>query len=326
MSRPVRRAGLLAIQLVLTLTVSYFLFRSLRLSWQELAGIDWDRWTPRPVPLIGSLVALLCVFLYLVRLWASMVRALGGPGLRLTEAMAIFFIANLGRYVPGKVWQLAGLTYLAGRRGVSVPVASSAAVLGQVLSLGAAALVGVAFTAWSGTLNLGGESLPWALGLAGLILAVTVVPPALRAIVGLAFKVSGKAGSVPNIDPWFGGRWLALYLPAWIGYGLAFGALWAAFPALPAVSWGVATGAFAAGYFLGYAAIFAPAGVGVREGAMAVLLAPVVGAAQATVLAIMARLWMTSAELIPVVGLGLVGGLGKMRTYGDEDDTESDAV
>lgn len=304
MRAPVRRWVVWGVKIVLTLAVTYFLFRSLSLSWNAIAEVDLSRWRPRALPLTGSIIALLAVFAYLVALWARMICALAGPSLKLGVAVRIFFVANLGKYVPGKIWQLAGLTYLASREGVGVAVASSAAVLGQLFSLGAAAIV-AALALGTGTAGVfGPRQTAWALALAGAVAVIAVAPRALRGALRLAFRLGRTDEEAPGLDPWFGARWLAIYLPAWIGYGAAFGLLWSAFPALPRVSWAAAAGAFAAAYFLGYAAVFAPAGVGVREGALALLLAPWLGATESAILAVIARLWMTAAELIPLAGIG----------------------
>jgi len=273
------------------------------------------------LPLIASFGVVLAVFAYLVALWSLMVRSLGGPRLGLLDSMKIFFVANLGRYLPGKVWQLAGLTYLAGKRGVTLPVASSAAVLGQIFALGAAVTLAGLALATGATGRVPSQLAPWALFLVALIAIATMVPATLRLSLRIAFKIGGKALDVPRVDPWFGPRWLGLYLIAWLGYGLAFGLLWLSFRELPPASWPAAVGSFAGAYFLGYAAVFAPAGVGVREGAMAVLLSPSMGAADAAVIAVMARLWMTVAELAPLVliaGGGVLGLLGQGSTTRDD--------
>ena len=60
----------------------------------------------------------------------------------------------------------------------------------------------------------------------------------------------------------------------------------------------VATTSFAAAYFAGYIALFAPAGIGVRESGLAGLLAPVVGAEAGIVLAALQRIWITGVELV----------------------------
>ena len=319
MDQRLRRGLLWLAQIALTLVATYFLFRSLRLSWSELGALDESRWRPSPLPLLASVGVLLVVFLYLVGLWSRMIVALGGPRLGLLEATRIFFVANLGRYIPGKVWQLAGLAYLAGRRGVPLTLASTSAVLGQLYSLGAAAcLGGLGLALAAGPLwRLPSGLVAGALILAAVVAIFLLVPAALRLALRLAFRLS-RRGQPPQLDAWFGPRWLALYLPAWAGYGLAFGLLWATFPALGRVSWPAAMAGFASAYFLGYAAIFAPAGVGVREGAMAVLLTPWLGAAEATVLAVIARIWMTAVELLPLVGLAGGGALRWLRGADEE--------
>ncbi len=315
MKPSIRRWGLRVAQFVLTVVVTYFLFRSLRVSWEEVAAVDAAGWRPHPLPLLASFTVLLAVFAYLVGLWSRMVQALGGPLLRLVDAFKIFFIANLGRYIPGKFWQLAGLAYLAQRHGVPLAVASSAAILGQLFSLGAAAAIAVIALGLAGRAEYPRELLPWGLALLAVVAIVTSWPAVLRRGLAFAFRVGQRAGEPPRIEGWFGARWLGLYLPAWLGYGIAFGLLWSAFPALAPVFWPAAVGALAGAYFLGYAAIFAPAGIGVREGALALLLAPWLGAPAAAVLAVTARLWMTAAELLPVVGLGSGALWQRLREY-----------
>ncbi len=309
-----------ALQIALTLVVTYFLFRSIRFSWTELADLDAANWRPRVLPFAGSLIVLLAVFVYLVGLWALMVRKLGGPRLALRESVRIFFIANLGRYLPGKVWQLAGLTYLAGKRGVSLPVASSAAVLGQIFALAAAATLGAIGLAAGATSGFPSELVPWALALAVVVVVVVSVPAALRAVLHVAFVLGRRQEQTPRLDPLFGVRWLGLYLVGWTGYGIAFGLLWGSLPGLPAVSWPAAVGGFSGAYFLGYAAIFAPAGLGVREGALAVLLSPWLSSAAATVLAVIARLWMTLAELVPLALVALAAVAGARNRNSKTED------
>ncbi len=313
MDERVRRGAGWTVRLALTLVVTYFIFRSLSVSWAELAKTDLGRWRPRILPLTASLVLLLIVFAYLVALWGRMVASLGGPALRLGVAIRVFFLANLGRYIPGKVWQLAGLAYLAGKSGVSFPVASSSAVLSQIYSLGAAAVVAALGLLLAGSAMLPAGAVPFAVALAAVVIAMTTVPPVLRLLLRLIFRLGRRGEVAPDVDKWFGPRWLFLYLPGWIGYGLAFLLLCWSFPNLPPVAPLAAIGSFAGAYFLGYAAVFAPAGVGVREGALAFLLAPAMGAAEATVLAVIARVWMTMAELVPAAWAGAYAIVGTQK-------------
>ena len=63
--------------------------------------------------------------------------------------------------------------------------------------------------------------------------------------------------------------------------------------------------AFAAAYVAGYIAIFAPAGAGIREGVLVVLLQPIMAREAAVVLAVIARLWTIALEVIPAALLSV---------------------
>ena len=60
-------------------------------------------------------------------------------------------------------------------------------------------------------------------------------------------------------------------------------------------------GAWTLAYLVGYWAIILPAGIGAREAALMVLLAPIVGADRAGVAVIGARVWSMLGELICTV-------------------------
>src|SRR3989449_6573163 len=55
-------------------------------------------------------------------------------------------LANLGRYVPGKVWSVAGLGVLAQRAGVPMAPTAASAFVAQALALGTGAAVVAAVT------------------------------------------------------------------------------------------------------------------------------------------------------------------------------------
>lgn len=303
-----RRAIGWTVRLALTAVVTWFLLSAIRVSAGDLAALEWRRWTPRPWPLIASVALLLATFLYLVALWAGLAQRLGASTLGFATAVRVFFLSLLARYVPGKVWQIAGLAYLAGREGVAPGTAAFSAVVAQAFSLGAAAVAGGLYLA------LG--PLPSRVG-SLVALAVALGVPVLLAwprLYRLALRRVGGAEHAPLSPPGgfrFSLRWLALNLVAWVAYGFAFCLLWAAFRPLEPSNYGLAGTAFAAAYLLGYVAFFAPAGIGVREGALAALTAPVLGAADATALAVITRVWMTATELLPLAWVGWSSARGR---------------
>jgi uncharacterized membrane protein YbhN (UPF0104 family) len=92
-------------------------------------------------------------------------------------------------------------------------------------------------------------------------------------------------------------RWLVLYTLNWALYAASFWVLAQSLgfggSPIPVAS------AFAAAYVLGYAMVFAPAGLGPREGFLIVFLTPHLGAVASGVVAIVARVWTTLVEVVP---------------------------
>ncbi|MDX1568395.1 MAG: lysylphosphatidylglycerol synthase domain-containing protein, partial [Longimicrobiales bacterium] len=124
-----RRWTVRGLQLVLTVAVTWFILDRVGISTSDIVGLE-ERWL-RPSP--GVLAMASAVFLgglfLSAAFWGRMVGELGGPSLSFSRSASIYFASNLGRYIPGKVWQLAGLAYLAKREGVPAATATAAAVL-----------------------------------------------------------------------------------------------------------------------------------------------------------------------------------------------------
>jgi len=209
-------------------------------------------------------------------------------------------VANLGRYIPGKVWQIAGLAYLAKREGVQASVATGAAILGQGLALLGAALVGIAALFGPNEIwrQVGWVGLVAGIGAALTIIAAVVIAPFFRRVVAFWFRLTRTDPPDDGLGSGNAGlRWLALYVMSWGIYATAFWLLYLSFG--ESGSFLQVGPTFAAAYVVGYIAIFAPAGAGIREGVLVVLLQSVMTSEAAVVLAIIARLWTTAVELIP---------------------------
>ncbi len=261
--------------------------------WQDVLA------RPRLVPLSAATLLLLASYALSSLIWGGVVTGLGGPRLAARDAVSIFMIANLGRYVPGKVWSIAGMAALAKGKGIPVAVSATSAVIMQGVGLLAAGAIGL------GAFAGGPPPLPrWGLTgvgvAAGLLLLVLVVPSLFRRVVALWFRMV-RTSPPANLTAKLVLRWLLQLTVAWVAMGASF---W-----IVAASLGMelspvyAGSAFAAAYVAGYLMLFAPAGVGVREGFLVAFLAPELGSGPATVLAIAVRLWMTAAEVIPAAAL-----------------------
>ncbi|UCC26969.1 MAG: flippase-like domain-containing protein [Gemmatimonadales bacterium] len=325
-----RRWASTALKLVLTTAVTLFIIRQVGLDLRAFSrlGWEWARW--RPLPLTASVLALAAGYALSASLWGRMVREFGGPRLRARESIPLFLVANLGRYIPGKVFQIAGLTLLARERGVSPQVAAGSAILGQGVALLGATLVGIsAFLSPA----LPGEVRLWGwVGLAAVwaFVMVTSVPGPARRLESLGFRIARWAGAAsapgPGEEPIlrnrFGLRWTLWYAMNWGLYATAFWLLY-----LGVVGWMpflYVAPAFAAAYVGGYLALFAPAGLGIREGLLVAFLSPVLQAEPALALAVLARLWTTLVEVVPAALLA--PGVLRSRSGADSERTGEEAA
>ena len=295
------------VQVALTVAVTWFILDRVGIDLAALRGQDLGEWKPNPFTFTASCLVLLSGYLVSAALWGLIVRDLGGPALAPRTSMRLFLVANLGRYVPGKIWQIAGLAYLAKREGVSGGIATGAAVLGQGVAILAASLLGAGMLFGPEELwrRLGWIGLAGAIAIAVAVTGLVTVPSFFWRAVGLWCRVTrtDPPGS-PRRGRHVGVRWLALYVGNWTLYTVAFWLLYLSFGEWKAF---MQVGpAFALAYVAGYAAVFAPAGAGIREGFLVLLLRSVMGEEEALVFALIARVWATAVELLPAAIFALV--------------------
>lgn len=273
--------------------VLVFVWRSLSSNWAELRTQP-VAWTLRPVPAVGSLLLVWVMYAGLIEAWRSV---LGGWGERIgrLEAARIWTVSSLGKYVPGKVWAIAGMALMAREAGVAAWAATASAVILQLLAVGTGALAGI-----GGGIGVLGAVRPdlvplfWLAGVAVAAgMALVAYPPAMRSLLQTAGLP--PAGRTPGGGVLLGA--VGANLVAWVGYGLAFWLMARAVVPQVVLPPGLAIAAFAASYVAGLVALFAPGGLVVREGLLVALLEGSVGIGAAVTLALASRVLLTIAEL-----------------------------
>lgn len=310
-----RRHWLRLAQVVLIGAIAWGVWRALAPSFAELQARDFLRWTPAPGTLTLSIAMLVAVYIAHAFLWRRVMRDLGigRPDARTT--IRIYFLASLGRYLPGKFWALAGFAVLSREAGLSAGPATAAALIGQFGFLATGLLLlALLLPEWGGGLPalLGGGAL--AAAAAGLWILVATplghgARERIRKLGGnrLGARITTVLVLAERIRPRAALFWLAGYGFSWILLGMAFTTFCAAFvPGVASTPRPIA-GALAASYLAGYIALV-PAGIGVREAALATLLSSVaqVPVAAAVVIALTSRVWFSLAELLPMAALPLL--------------------
>jgi hypothetical protein len=249
----------------------------------------------RPGWIALSMVITWLMYAGLIEGWLRVIRGWGEEVRWLTGAR-IWILASFGKYLPGRIWAIAGLAVMSERAGVRGGVATAASVVMQVLAVG----TGVAVAAM--TIGRELESVQPGAGMAMLLLGLaalgSLVTVGHQGTLNRIWRIARREGPPPSA-PRAGalGEGIALNLIAWLGYGIAFWAL--AHGVLPGspLDPRLAIGGFAAAYLAGLLAIFVPGGLLVREAMLVALFQGSIGLGEAVILAAVSRLVLTGCEV-----------------------------
>ncbi len=289
-----------ALKIVLVLTVLYFVWRQLTVNWDEVAHYDWviNYWL-----LLLSVALHLVTFVLFSSVWCFLISGFGYH-VPLHHGFMVQYITNLGRYVPGKIWPVFGMLYLAKRIGVREEAAVTSWVIAQVFAIPAAFLAGLvclfllpetnAFEIGS-FVNLGVYLVAASFLVMSLLLLFA--PNRMFYLFNIVLKrlkrspVTFQLSIATAFKVYFG------YFICWLCYGLSFWvflqsiASGSEIPLIPSM------GAFIIAYQVGYLAMFSPGGLGIRELVLSSLLMPYLGPLAAGV-AVAARIWNILAEIM----------------------------
>lgn len=256
-----------------------------------------------PLLVVGVVPAVLGTALTGVSWW-RVVRGLGVPA-PLVPALRVFYVTQLGKYLPGSVWPALGQMAAAKQWGRSPRTLLSANLQALLVSLVTGLVVAVATLPWSAADALSRYwwallALPFLLAL----LAPRVLPAVLdRIAVLLKRPALGErlpARATAESALWSVGTWVLLGLQTWTvchaaaGGGDGFRLVVAA------------VGATALGMCAGVLAVPVPAGAAVREAVLVLALTASLPLGAALLVAVAVRLQLVVADLV----LALVGWLG----------------
>lgn len=288
------RAGWVrAAQWVAGIGIIAFAARSLARNWDALRSQPLD-FQVAPGWLLLSAVGVWAMYGILIVAWRTMLVG-WGQDLDGWSAARIWTVSSLGKYLPGKVWAVAGMALMAQRVGVAPWAATGSAVVLQVLAIGTgAAVVGLTGRHAIEAAHPGSQLALVLLGVgAAAGVALLLWPPVLRRLLHLAAPDAETRGTPAASGIVLG---IVANAVAWVGYGLALWCL--ARGLLPGAGLRptLAIAVFTASYLAGFLALFAPGGLGVREGLFILMLQGPLGIGAATTLALASRVLLTVTE------------------------------
>lgn len=252
-----------------------------------------------------ALLTLAAYFALGAEAWRRLVVALGGE-LGYRGAFHTLYYANVAKYLPGSVWSLVGRVVLCRRLGVSSFVASAALLMDAVCQVVAGVIVGLVALptfAASGPLGERAALIPLAAALVAVVIGMhpAVLNAALTAAEQLLARL-GRPRALPRVPYRYGFvlAMLLFYTFNWAVLGLGFALLGQALSPVPLAAGQLLmlAGAFTIAWNVGVFALFAPAGLGVREAAIAILLASAFPSGWPALLALAARVWIVLGEAL----------------------------
>ena len=276
---------------------------------------QWDQVTAHPWRLhagwlLASAALAWVVFIWINQLWRILVGIVGGKPLGFVPAYRISALSNLGKYLPGKVWAMMGMVYLLRREGYVVTSALAATVLHQAYTVSAGLIL-------LGSI-LGAEvwgRLPFvSIAVALALSAFVLYTPLFFGVLNWGLRLLKREPVQVELSFPKAFALLVAYACSWILYGLVFWCMLKGVGIDGGPFWHVVA-SFGAAYLIGFLALFAPGGLGVREGILAMLLTPHLGAGLAALVSVVARLWMTLNELLELTPV-----LGGLRQWLRRDD------
>ncbi|MEO3798847.1 lysylphosphatidylglycerol synthase transmembrane domain-containing protein [Nonomuraea sp. B1E8] len=302
------------LRVVLALVALGFLGYGLAANWEETTAAVAAM---SPWAVLGAFAAVLLGQFFMLVAWREILAGLG-TRVPLRVAGRIMFVGQLGKYIPGAVWAYAAMMDL-GRDHGSPPRRTFATIsLGLVINIGVAISIAAA--------TLGSQEVvrqAWYLVLLVPVIVVCLHPKVLAWGLNLALRVARREpleSVLPGRTVVVAVAWTAL---GWLVYGVH---IWL----LAGVTdlYVVATGAYAFAWATGILTVVVPAGVGIREGALVLVLGPIVGTPAALAVAIVSRLAFTLSDATAAGVSWLLGRQAPSSTpvYADQNGSGSTAL
>lgn len=278
-----------------------------------LAFTGWFVWANResivtaltgmnPWYLAAAVLTSVLYVVFMMESWRRVVIDLGNP-LGFRSAVPLFGISQLGKYIPGGVWNIAAAAQLGANYGIARRHSVAAMTIALLVSLASGVSVGALgflispaefFGAWGWVL--------WA----GVPLLVVLIPPVTNALIALAWRLLRLEPLETAITTRGIAAVTAWCLAGWLAVGLSVALLAMSTGAEPSLLLVArATAGYALAWVAGFVIVIAPAGAGVREVVLAASLMGTIPEGAVVAIVLISRLILTVADLA-LAGVGAI--------------------
>ena len=290
----------MAIAAVFYTLLVVFLARYLRgADWSQLAGLELAFWY-----LLASVPFSLGSRLLQPVAWSVLIRGYGDRPPGYAKITRVYATSWLGRYIPGKVAGIGAKIFFGRDHGVRASTLAATSIAEAVLQLTTAlALAFLLIGLWGDTLVLADHLRLLAMA-AMLAMALLLAPPVFNRVIAwagsLVKRTPGPAAGRVSVRVLAASATLYMLIHAMSGPSIYF-VLRAMYPEITAILIPELTAAVLIAGTLGTLAVIAPAGLGVREGILIVLLASFMPRPVAVAGALLLRFWSIAMDLLYLV-------------------------
>jgi len=271
--------------------------------WKQWQKIDFSQVTIRPVPLVLSLVALVGVSTVQMISYRTLLGAYAHAP-TWPQMLAVAWVPPLGKYIPGKVAALLAAMSMLKRFAIPTAVAVSVVLVLDGLAVIAGLITGAPLLMWKPVRDVA----PWAWMVCIPVVMVGIVclwPSVFGRLVNFLLRKMKKQPlpKMPSASQYvipvccaFGQWVLAGISLMWMAESVTGKPMWHDLPILISFA--------ALAQTIGYLALFAPGGIGVREAILLAGLTPLLGPLAAIIVPIRAV-----AQILVDVILACFGGI-----------------
>lgn len=280
------------IKILFLAAVAFFLGKYFYDNWDSFRSLDINI---NIGVFIGSMLLYFVYKLTLAALWHYITR-LDNAGISFKNAVTAYLYSILGKYIPGKVFMLAARIPAYEREGVPARKVTICFLLENVCTL-----LGAAFLFLISLLFFPNELLAdymWAVIAFAVIFFICINPK----LINVFLRMLGRLMKKDDLEIPFGYfqmlKVVLLFIFNWLIVGTGFYLLTCSVYPLGIEHLLYVGGVFGLAAIIGIISIFAPSGIGVREGIMVLGLSLIMPEEYAVIIGIVSRLWATVAELL----------------------------
>jgi glycosyltransferase 2 family protein len=271
----------------------------------DQGGTLWHEVQRLSAPVVLAALALnLCGLICSLMVWRELLADLG-TRLSVASAWRIMFIGQLAKYIPGSIWPVLAQSELGADYGI--PRRRSAlSVLLSYAVMTCSGLVVAAITLPFARARTT-DQYYWIL----ILIPVSIVilsPPVLNRLLALVLRLARQPALEQGVSLAGLTRTMAWAIASWLCNGLVVYVLLRQLAGHPQGTLLVSVGAYSLSWAVGFVAVFAPAGAGVREAVMVAVLSTRTTTAIALTIALVTRAMAVLCDAVTgAVAAALVG-------------------